>query len=228
MSANLLQYPGKMHTLTDDLESFLHVLSWMMLRYVPAKDFYTAKRRGKDLSIFDEYYPEEGQGEEGGDDKARAFRAEDYPSPRFRPRCDTPLFDLLQDLSKPFKSLYGKHPRDAWSKRNHKAKLEDLIRQHESDIKCLQSATWFINEIKRALDEEPWPTNDAANVNLPIASANQTDRQMQLHTSQLQYTQSQWAMSKAPSMNSKRARSPTPESSVKRRRSTPDASGSGT
>ncbi|KAF8554515.1 hypothetical protein OG21DRAFT_1394048, partial [Imleria badia] len=35
MSANLLQHPGKMHTLTDDLESFLHVLGWMMLRYVP-------------------------------------------------------------------------------------------------------------------------------------------------------------------------------------------------
>jgi hypothetical protein len=36
MSANLLQHPGKMHTLTDDLESFLHVLGWMTLRYVPA------------------------------------------------------------------------------------------------------------------------------------------------------------------------------------------------
>jgi len=55
MSANLLQYPGKMHMLTDDLESFLHVLGWMTLRYVPAIDSYSALRRGKDMAMFDEH-----------------------------------------------------------------------------------------------------------------------------------------------------------------------------
>ena len=80
----------------------------MMLCYIPAKDFYTAKRQGKDLSIFDEYFLEEGQGKQGGNDKAQAFHAEDYPSSKSWTRCNTPLFNPLQDLSKPLKSLYGK------------------------------------------------------------------------------------------------------------------------
>ncbi|KAF8548211.1 hypothetical protein OG21DRAFT_789751, partial [Imleria badia] len=60
MSANLLQYPGKMHTLKDDLESFLHVLAWMMLRYVPAGVFYDAADRGDDMVMFDEHSVREG------------------------------------------------------------------------------------------------------------------------------------------------------------------------
>ena len=56
MFAHLLQHPDKMHTLIDDLKPSLHVLSWMMLRYVPLEDLYTPKRQRKDLSVLDEYY----------------------------------------------------------------------------------------------------------------------------------------------------------------------------
>ncbi|TBU48236.1 hypothetical protein BD309DRAFT_949941 [Dichomitus squalens] len=35
MSACLQQFPGRPHTLADDLESFVHVLNWCLLKYIP-------------------------------------------------------------------------------------------------------------------------------------------------------------------------------------------------
>ena len=40
MSAHLLQNPGEFHILKDDLESFLHVLSWMTLCYSDKQNCY--------------------------------------------------------------------------------------------------------------------------------------------------------------------------------------------
>ncbi|KAF8132585.1 hypothetical protein EV363DRAFT_1449474 [Boletus edulis] len=47
--------PGKFHMVTDDLESFLHVLGWMTLRYVPAIDSYDAEDRSEDMGMFDQH-----------------------------------------------------------------------------------------------------------------------------------------------------------------------------
>ena len=55
MSGNLLRHPGKVHMFMDDLESFLHVLGWMTLHYVPATDSYESDDRGRDIAMFDEY-----------------------------------------------------------------------------------------------------------------------------------------------------------------------------
>ena len=55
MSAHLLQNPGKFHILKDDLESFLHVLSWMTLCYVPAIDSYAPLDHAENLQAFNEY-----------------------------------------------------------------------------------------------------------------------------------------------------------------------------
>ena len=112
MSVNLLQHPSKLNTLTDDLESFLHVLGWMTLRYVPAIHSYSALRCGKDMVMFDEHDREEDHSEQGGHLKSCVLRADWYPSSTHRPRGETPLLKLVQDLSKPFKSLYSKPPID--------------------------------------------------------------------------------------------------------------------
>ena len=107
MSAHLLKNPGKMHTLTDDLESFLHVLGWMTLRYVSAIDGYSAVQYGWDMVMFDEYLDEE-DWKKGGNSKSRALAAGLYPSDTFRLRTDTPLFQLIRILSNPFESLSRK------------------------------------------------------------------------------------------------------------------------
>ncbi|KAF8549305.1 hypothetical protein OG21DRAFT_611228 [Imleria badia] len=238
MSANLLLHPGKMHTFTDDLESFLHVLGWTALRYVPAMDSYSAVRRAKDLFIFDEHYREQGHSERGGDDKARAFRAGDYPSPNFQPRMLTPLSGLLEKLGSPFKSLYAVSPPTAEARKNVTA-LPDIssksqllsyaaVIQYDHDIECLQSSTWFIDMMETALsDHDKWPTDDRADESLPIDFSGGTRRQVQNRTKELQHTQKLLEDSKGLSRRSKRAASPTPEPSAKRRRGTPPASGSG-
>ena len=236
MSANLLRQPGKLNTLTDDLESFLHVLGWTTLRYVPAIASYSALRRGKDMVMFDEHDREEDHSEQGGHLKSYVLGASKYPSSTYRPRSQTPLFKLLRQLRKPFKSLYAEPPTDddrqcvevrpdATDRVLYR--LWDTIDQYDQDIRHLESPTWFINEIKQALDEEAWPTDDKADENLPIASSNDTHRQAQNKISQLQNTHSVWERSKGLSRNSKREASPTPEPSAKRRRGTPAASGSG-
>ena len=237
MSANLLRQPGKLNTLTDDLESFLHVLGWTTLRYVPAIASYSALRRGNDMVMFDEHDQEEDHSEQGGHLKSYVLCAGQYPSSTFQPRRETRLFDLLRQLSSPFKSLYAVHRPTAADRSRVQVRpdvtdrqlhrLWATIDQYDEDIGHLESPIWFINEIKKALDEEVWPTDDKADENLPIASSHDTHRQAQNKISQLQNTHSVWERSKGLSRNSKREASPTPEPSAKRRRGTPAASGSG-
>ena len=234
MSANLLRHPGTVHTLTDDLESFLHVLGWMTLRHVPAIDSYGALRRGKDMVMFDEHYREQGHSERGGEDKAQAFEAGRYPSRIFQPRCETPLLKLVQELSKPFKSLYGDPPteedRDKVNvpKSQHDQDLEDLsrdIRRYDRDMEQLKSSSWFIDQIRKAFNRQDWPVDDKADENLPIDLFGGTRRQVQNRNNQLRNTRSLWENSKGLSRSSKREASPAPEPSAKRRRGTPVGSG---
>ena len=235
MSANLLQHPGKLNTLTDDLESFLHVLGWMTLRYVPAVDSYGPGRRGRDLAMFDEHYEEDGRSAEGGDRKSDALGRGSYPSVAFRPRTPTPLCDLLAELIGPFKSLYTVRPPTAEDRKKvdvpksqYNEKLEDLsqdIRRYDRDIEQLQSPSWFIDQIQQTFNRQDWPVDDKADANLPIAFSGWTQRQAQNRTNRLQHTHNLWESSKGLSRSSKRAASPTPEPSAKRRRGTPAASG---
>ena len=235
MSANLLRQPGKLNTLTDDLESFLHVLGWITLRYVPAIDSYEGEDRGDDMVMFDQHSVRKGRFDRGGLLKSYVLGAGKYPSSTFQPRRETPLLRLVQELGKPFKSLYAEPPTDK-DRRSVQVRpdssdrilyrLWDTIDQYDQDIGHLKSPIWFIDEIKKALDQV-WPTDDKADENLPIASSNDTRRQAQNKISQLQNTHSVWERSKGLSRNSKREASPTPEPSAKRRRGTPAASGSG-
>ena len=234
MLAKLLRSPGKVHTFTDDLESFLHVLGWMTLRYVPADSSYRPLDRGRDLSMFDEYCVT-GYNDEGRFQKCFALRGNSYPSDTFQPRKPTPLSDLIAELSKPFKSLYAARPPTAEDRTKINValnpsdrilfRLRATIDQYDEDMQLLQSSLFFIDEMQRALDNNDWPTDDKADTNLPIASSGRhTEKRAQIKTSRLQHTHSLWEGSKGLSRSSKRAASPTPESSAKRRRGTPAAS----
>ena len=234
MSANLLRQPGKLNTLTDDLESFLHVLGWMTLRYVPATDSYEAGDRGDDMVMFDQHRIHKGRSDRGGHGKAQAFEAGRYPSRVFQSRCETPLLKLVQELSKPFKSLYGDPPTDEdrdkvnIPKSQYDQDLEDLsrdIRRYDRDTEQLQSSSWFISQIQKAFNRQDWPVDDKADETLPIAFSGGTRHQVQNRTNQFQHTHSLWENSKGLSRSSKREASPTPEPSAKRRRGTPAVSG---
>ena len=157
MSANLLQNPGKLHTLMDDLESFLHVLAWMMLRFVPTIKAYDAERRHRDMHKFDEHFPSESSLDEGGMQKADALGRGMYPSTHFRPER-TPFFELLRNLRKPFKSLYVAEPpidedriKVSVPKSEYNRTLQRLsedISIYNEDIKQLESSYWFMDTMQ--------------------------------------------------------------------------------
>ena len=181
MSAQLLRDVGKMHELEDDLESFLHVLGWTTLRYLPAHDPYSPYRRGRDLEMFDEYQKEPGKNCFGGYTKVLMLCRGGYPSEYFRPRRPTPLSGLLRALSLPFKSVYSLDPPDAALR----ARYEELKRQYPDDewvyeahpvpiydrgVGRLKSSLWFITTIGDALANETWPPDDKAVPDLAIGA----------------------------------------------------------
>ena len=232
MSANLLENPRKIHTLTDDLESFLHVLGWIALRYVPADDSFLPTDRAQGLRKFDECVFLEGRGEQGGLGKSEALRGGSYPWPKFKSKYSTPLPALLTDLSIPFKSLYAVQPpttedRDKTNipKSEYDERITELsqdIRRYDRNIERLQSSAFFINEIQETLDKKDWPVDDMADPNLPIASLTRITRiQRQRQTTRRLDKENMFEDSRGLSRSSKRALSPPPDPrSSKRHRST--------
>ncbi|KAF8549306.1 hypothetical protein OG21DRAFT_1488663 [Imleria badia] len=186
--------------------------------------------------MFDEHDQEEDDKERGGHLKRLVLCGDSYPSNTFKPRTPTPLFDLLRQLSSPFKSLYAVSPPTAEARKNvetlpnisSKSQLLSYaaVIQYDIDIECLQSSTWFIDTMNTALDKR-WPIDDKADEHLPVDFSGGTRRQVQNRTKELQHAQELLEDSKGLSRRSKRAASPTPEPSAKRRRGTPPASGSG-
>ena len=236
MSANLLMHPGKMHTLTDDLESFLHVLGWTTLRFLPAVGTYDGYDRVGDMLPFDEHYKPHRGSDKGGRGKYTLLLSGRYPSSTFRPQDSTPLFNLLRELSKPFKSFYAEDPPTVEERKKVDVPLDRLdeelyflrgtISQYDKDMERLQTPTWFIATMKTSLTGEEWPKADRANNKLPIHYGG-TEVQDQNMAERRQHTQNLWEDSKGLRSSSKRAASPTPERSAKRQRCTPAASGTG-
>ena len=238
MSANLLQNPGKLHTLTDDLESFLHVLAWMMLRFVPTIEAYDAEKRHRDMHKFDEHFPSESSLDEGGMQKADALGRGVYPSTRFQPKEKTPLFELLRNLRKPFKSLYSAEPPTdedrikinvPESEYNRTLqRLSEDISIYDEDIKRLESSYWFMDTMQMVLDLNEWPFDDKAKDQI-VERPGATKRQNDNLAKQIQHSQHLMQSSRGLHSSSKRAASPTPGPgcSAKRHRATPPASGSG-
>ena len=234
MSANLLMHSGKIHALTDDLESFLHVLGWTTLRFLPAISTYDGHDRAGDMQPFDEHYKPHGGSDKGGRQKLYLLCSSCYPSAVFRPQDSTPLFNLLRELSKPFMSFYAEDPPTAEDRRRVDASLDSSdiqvaihrarILQHDEDMKCLDSSTWFIKTMKKVSDREGWPKADKANPRLPIHYGG-TKVQDQNKAEQRQRTQDLWEDSKGLRSSSKRAASPTPERSAKRQRGVSAPSG---
>ena len=172
----------------------------------------------------------------GGHLKSHVLRGGWYPSSTYRQRSETPLLKLMRELGKPFKPLYGDPPTDEERDRanvpfNHSdrefLRLCAAIDLYDQDMKYLESSTLFIDTVGTVLDEKKWPIGDHADENDPGVSSNGTEGQAQNKNSQLQNTRSVWERSNGLSRGSKRAASPTPQPSAKRRRGTPVASGPG-
>ncbi|KAH7884228.1 hypothetical protein F5I97DRAFT_1957019 [Phlebopus sp. FC_14] len=223
MSAALLQDPHKAHELQDDLESFLHVLAWAVVHYVP-NDLTPDDRRDY-LSMFDENTYSNGE-IVGGRIKALLLGGNKYV-PDFKLKHSSPLVDLLKSLSEAFSTRYTEPPNkldeviyEDLKQRADERKLYEghIVHIHRQRLARLSSSAWFIDTIKQSLSpNRPWPEEDSAvwnSVSPPQGMV--TRRQMLLNESRMRSRDSRQQASYHPShssQSSKRTRSLSPSPS---------------
>ncbi|KAL4065672.1 hypothetical protein V8B97DRAFT_1875063 [Scleroderma yunnanense] len=158
MSAALLRDVGKEHTIADDLESSLHVLTWTMLRYVPhsIQPLFIQKHL---QTVFDEYCRYTGT---GGGTKGRALAANDYIPPRLELKQESPLLELLRTLVFPYTSVYGQPQKTApgFGEANRAAPQQSVPDAYQENIEFTKSPKWFLRNIDAALRANYWPGDD--------------------------------------------------------------------
>ena len=144
---------------------------------VPSTDYCESDDRGRDMVTFDEYFVRNRRWSHGVFKKSSALRGNWYPSDTFQPRNPTPIFKLVQQLRKPFGSLYEPYPTEK-DRMKINSPLDpsdrELIRsravidQYDEDIRLPQSSSFFIDEMQKTLDKNDWPTDDKADTDLPV------------------------------------------------------------
>jgi hypothetical protein len=147
MSAALQENPSKEHTCEDDLESFVHVLTWLCLRYM--KTTLSANTKGLADTITDLYesYRVGDNEVTGGRGKSHFFMAGLWRD--FVVIGNPPLTKLIQDLRGLFKDRY--------------------LEGEGSSQRVKVEASALLKCFNDALDAADWPSGDAAVDQLPKA-----------------------------------------------------------
>ncbi|KAH7890331.1 hypothetical protein F5I97DRAFT_1963927 [Phlebopus sp. FC_14] len=218
MSAALLQDPKKRHELQDDLESFMHVLAWSVVRYVENK--LTADDRRNYLAMFEESIYTNGK-TLGGGKKKSSLVTKEYVS-NFKLEHPSPLVGILKSFSDVFFARYGPEPSEGDRTLFYMAQGKEIfekIRQtsavylYDERRKCLTSHQWFITTMEKSLKDGIWSENDGSvrnDVSSPQGVV--TRGQEKRNTSRMQSRDNRQRASYHPSHSShlsKRTRSPS-------------------
>ncbi|GJJ09952.1 hypothetical protein Clacol_004176 [Clathrus columnatus] len=151
--------------LADDLESFLHVLTWIVFRYT-STSYSPAGLRDYMQSAFDNYYEEEGVFA-GGQHKISYLKSLEH----LRSLPKSYHRRLIAYLSKAVAVRYEEKEEDLFAEDG--SENEKFIEDHRNKLAFLSSSKGFLKAFERALSESDWPTNDAAKEN-PITKAKHT------------------------------------------------------
>jgi hypothetical protein len=182
MSAALLSDPTKHQDFEDDLESFLHVLTWTSLRYCPSN--LTDQERSSHLSsIFDEVREKNGVYVGGGWKSGCLVRNAYLPSELVAFSAGSPLLDLLREINPPFAVRYQAPPskEDFHAYETARTSLEDSTTPstpltlsiistmapymiYQQKLQNLKRRSWFPVMIRSYLQNPDltWPTDDKA------------------------------------------------------------------
>lgn len=164
MSARLLVATTPLvHTLADDLESFLHVLSWVALRFTPhglTTGALTATLEG----MFEQAYEDDGGLTRGGITKMNYLIATGIRRSNFK--CPM-LAKLLVALTKTCAVRYEETPSDEELEIDREqAEPSDMLRyllaiDYKTRMAALDSSDWMIKVFTDALaDRDAWPPRD--------------------------------------------------------------------
>lgn len=169
ISAELLQDPGQTHHLVDDIESFVHVLGWIVMCYVPnTMDRYICKELVS--LLYDHSFKLSTGREVGGLCKATYLASRNYPPPEFKLKTHSPILALIRTLASPFYARYGIPSTEEEKQAFERIKAgvseglvdEELpstpsVHRYLCAEKRLKSSEWFLKTIEDALARPDWP-----------------------------------------------------------------------
>ncbi|KAG2115711.1 hypothetical protein BD769DRAFT_1363258 [Suillus cothurnatus] len=178
MSGALLSDPTKHQDFEDDLESFLHVLTWTSIRYCPSN--LTDQERSSHLSLmFDEVHEKNGVYIGGGCKCGGLVRNTYLPSELVAFSAGSPLLDLLREINPPFAVRYQVPPskEDFHAYETARISLENSTTpfwpgilanmaygKYQQELQNLKRRSWFPLMIRAYLQNPDlaWPTDDKA------------------------------------------------------------------
>ncbi|KAI6116459.1 hypothetical protein F5141DRAFT_665177 [Pisolithus sp. B1] len=224
MSAALLEHPGpgQLHELNDDIESFVHVLGWTVLSYLPSPTGDDV-RTGWVSLLYDHSWKILSGTEEGGHTKANKLALGDYSPKMFTLTEPSPILELIQTLASPFQARYGEPPSEKDKKIFEslnalvlKGHLDEEVldaqpvHRYQLGIERLSSLEWFLGTVRDALQRPGWPANDGA-VDRFIAMIDGTTRQWQLAAKRIKTESQLLSACSGPLKRSNTSPPPTPQ-----------------
>lgn len=140
----LLQEPSRPHEISDDIESFLLVLTWVALLYTP-HTLSVSGLRGA-LSMFDQ------QEIKQDDNGWQIYRSGGsklwwFTRPSFSACASLKNGKTLGKLITNLKQVISLRYLDP----------EIPIAERTSSLELLSDEKWFVQLLERSLDEDPWP-----------------------------------------------------------------------
>ncbi|GJJ10083.1 hypothetical protein Clacol_004309 [Clathrus columnatus] len=150
------------HTRTDDIESFIYVLTWVAFKYAShsmSKPLLTGFLR----NVFDYAIADEDGSPDNGGQKARYLKEPDEL--RQANFASKNLLHLLLEITETISTRYRKPPapenplRQSWS--NNKQD-DSEAKALDEKMNALLSSDWIIDLFGRALELSGWPENDFA------------------------------------------------------------------
>ncbi|GJJ09148.1 hypothetical protein Clacol_003370 [Clathrus columnatus] len=158
IACRLLEDPTAVQDLTDDVESFIHVLTLISFRY--AKHNLSNETVNAYLaSIFDRAYYEKDGLAKGGDTKMNYLSS---PSQLTKTQFENPILkELLLTITDTIATRYRETPSLKEAKGSLTV-LKHLVNAHEETLVRLKDSEWIIGEFASALKSPSWPANDEA------------------------------------------------------------------
>ncbi|KAI6014772.1 hypothetical protein BKA83DRAFT_343491 [Pisolithus microcarpus] len=178
ISAALLDNPAGQHQLIDDIESFVHVLGWTVLCFLPSP-MDVDDRKHVVSSLYNHSSKSAIGQRKGGNTKQDKFISGDYPSEEFKLTEHSPILELIRSLASPFYARYCNPPTEQnrntfesivafFLEKQFDMKLLDTlpVPRYDLGIERLNSSEWFLNTIQDALKAPGWPDEDVVGDNV--------------------------------------------------------------
>ncbi|KAI6161826.1 hypothetical protein EDD17DRAFT_1896753 [Pisolithus thermaeus] len=165
-SSAIERHGRTVHTLQDDIESFVHVLGWTILCYLPGLMDEVSRREWVRLMYDCSRRNERGQ-EIGGERKSMNLQLDHYLPREFKLWERSPILELIQTLASPFRVRYCNPPTEADKRLYDFVRVEfsngllteemlnaDSMHKYTLCVEQLKNSQWFLSILQDALERQ--------------------------------------------------------------------------